>query len=145
MKSLDDAIRSYLADVRKNLVCNGKIKKQLLTDIRSSVFDYVQSNHVTDIDSIRNHFGTPEELARSFMPENDVQSIQKKIRFRRITLVLVGLLLVALFVLMCFMVKDQIDGNIAFYSETIIEGTVCKEASLNFPFRLTGLHSSVII
>ena len=72
---------------------------------------------------IRKHFGTPEELARSFMPENDVQSIQKKIRFRRITLVLVGLLLAVLFVLLCFEVKRQIDSDIAYYSETVIEGT----------------------
>ena len=123
MKSLDDEINSYLADVRKNLVCNGKIKKQTLADIRSSVFDYAQSNHVTDINMIRKHFGTPEELARSFMPENDIKSIKKKILFRRMTLALVGLLLAVLFVLLCFEVKRQIDSDIAYYSETIIEGT----------------------
>ena len=73
MKTIEKEINAYIAAVRKNLVCNRKIKKQTVTDLRNSVFDYAENNNITDINLIYKHFGSPEELAKSFMTENDLK------------------------------------------------------------------------
>lgn len=124
MTAIENEINSYISDVRKNLVCNRKIKKQTVTDIRNSVFDYAESNNITDINLIYKHFGSPDELAKSFMTENDIKYIKKKILLHKITIAVVVLILAVTTVALINAVKEQAEADIARYSETIIEGTI---------------------
>lgn len=123
MKAIENEINSYISDVRKNLVCNRKIKKQTITDIRNSVFDYAESNNITDISMIHKHFGSPEELAKSFMTENDIKYIKRKIVLRRIILVVIFIILAVISFLLIKEVMHQATSDITRYTETIFEGT----------------------
>ncbi len=123
MKTIENEINLYISEVRKNLVCNRKIKKQTVTDIRNSVFDYAESNNITDINLIYKHFGSPEELAKSFMTENDIKYIKRKIVLRRIILAVVFIILALISFLLIIEVMNQAKSDINRYTETIFEGT----------------------
>lgn len=123
MKTIENEINSYISDVRKNLVCNRKIKKQTVTDLRNSVFDYAENNNITDINLIYKHFGSPEELAKSFMTENDLKYLKRKIIIRRIILAVVFIILALISFLLIKEVMNQATSDINRYTETIFEGT----------------------
>lgn len=123
MKTIENEINSYISDVRKNLVCNRKIKKQTVTDLRNSVFDYAENNNITDINLIYKHFGSPEELAKSFMTENDLKYLKRKIIIRRIILAVVFIILALISFLLIKEVMNQAKSDINRYTETIFEGT----------------------
>ncbi len=123
MKTIEKEINAYIAAVRKNLVCNRKIKKQTVTDLRNSVFDYAENNNITDINLIYKHFGSPEELAKSFMTENDLKYLKRKIIIRRIILAVVFIILALISFLLIIEVMNQASSDINRYTETIFEGT----------------------
>ena len=123
MKTIEKEINAYIAAVRKNLVCNRKIKKQTVTDLRNSVFDYAENNNITDINLIYKHFGSPEELAKSFMTENDLKYLKRKIIIRRIILAVVFIILALISFLLIKEVMNQASSDINRYTETISEGT----------------------
>ena len=123
MITIEKEINAYIAAVRKNLVCNRKIKKQTVTDLRNSVFDYAENNNITDINLIYKHFGSPEELAKSFMTENDLKYLKRKIIIRRIILAVVFIILALISFLLIKEVMNQAKSDINRYTETIFEGT----------------------
>lgn len=86
MTDLNKAISDYIADVRKNLICSRKLKKTIINDFRNSVLDLAEERKVTDINEIYAHFGTPKEIAESYLTEADAEKFSKTVIIRRIIL-----------------------------------------------------------
>lgn len=101
MCPIEKELKAYVSGVRKNLVCRGKDKKMIINDIRNSVFDYAEEKCITDINDIYSHFGTPEEIAKQYLPETDIRRIKHTRRFRRIIIpvcVIAGIILTLVFI-----------------------------------------------
>ena len=109
MNSLDNEIKKYLNDVKKNLICSFKTKKQILSSVRSSVYDYAEENNIQDIKDIYSHFGTPPEIAQVYLPEPDINII-KRCSFLK------GILLAMLICILAWLVFF-LTGLLCIYSE----------------------------
>ncbi len=70
----------------------------ILSNIRENVEAYLQGNPQADIVQIRAHFGTPQELAASYVADLDMANLLKELRVGRrvMTAVTAGLLAILL-------------------------------------------------
>lgn len=116
-------IANYLTQVSKSLYCTKTLKKKILKDIKNAVLDYAENNSIADEKQLENHFGSPEEIAKSHIADSDPKKIKTVMNFRRILIAVISVLL-ALF--MVFLIGEVIDsfrdsnGQITFVIE---EGT----------------------
>ena len=64
MIKLEKDIKKYIDEVEEYLVCIGKDKKNIIDEIRKSIYVYAEENGIADIKEVYEHFGTPEEIAQ---------------------------------------------------------------------------------
>ena len=115
MNSIEKDIRNYISDVGKNLVCSGKLKKQILKDIENDVLDYTDNKQITDINEIYAHFGTPEEIAKAYLSDAEPQNIKKAINIKKMLLVAIVIALAMLAITFIIAIIDSHSQNIAYY------------------------------
>ena len=77
-------LKRYFKEIRRCLLCNTKLSRKFLADLAQSVDQFVEAEPEADIDAVKKHFGTPEQIAKSFFAEADIGYIRKKMRIRRI-------------------------------------------------------------
>lgn len=82
-------LRNYYRNIRRCLPCSGKLKKQILDDIKSQVNTYIEENSSADYNTIERHFGTPQQIATAYIDEMTTQEIQKRFTIKKTTIVVV--------------------------------------------------------
>ena len=136
MSAIENDIRNYISDVGKNLVCSRKQKKQILKDIENDVLDYTDNKQITDINEIYAHFGSPEELAKSFLSVADIKTVKRKIRTRNIILAIAAVALTAIAVfVVCTIIKVE-TSKIGFYVNGPIEQLTVLNDNESYFFRI---------
>lgn len=81
---LEKQLKRYFKDVRGCLLCSTKLSKKFIDDLAQSVDQFVEAQPEADIDAVKKHFGTPEDIAKSFLSETDIGYLRKRLRVRRI-------------------------------------------------------------
>jgi len=109
MSSIEKDIRKYISDVGKNLICSGKMKKQLMADIENSIYDYAENNGISDISQITSRFGSPEEVARTHLADTDPKKLKKAINIRKI--VISSVLIAFAMIVFCYFISYLICLN----------------------------------
>ena len=66
MNNIERDIELYLDKIKLNLICKKEEKNRIVSDIRESVYDFVENNNIDDIKKVYRHFGTPEEIAKTY-------------------------------------------------------------------------------
>ena len=74
------AAKLFFKNAKSNLNCPRKIKKDLILRIESSVYDYIESQPDASYDDITAQFGSPRELADSYINSLDSEEISKAIK-----------------------------------------------------------------
>lgn len=82
-------LTSYYRSIRHCLPCSSKLKKQILTDIKTQVNTYMEENPSADCEIIKQHFGTPQQIATAYIDEMTTQEIQKRFTIKKTTIVIV--------------------------------------------------------
>lgn len=77
MNNIERDIELYLDKIKLNLICKKEEKNRIVSDIRESVYDFVENNNITDIKKVYGHFGTPEEIAKTYYSEKELEEIKK--------------------------------------------------------------------
>ena len=90
MGSNSSAAKRYICSVSDTLSCSGKTKRRIVSQIRDSVEDYLLQNPDADFDMIQTHFGTPQEIAASYVNEQDASLLLKKMSIKKKVLVIVA-------------------------------------------------------
>lgn len=83
MHITEKEIEKYLSEIRSNLVCNRKTQNLIARDIEGLVYDYAEAKGVTDISELYEHFGTPEEMAKTQMSQIDPKKINKAMKIKK--------------------------------------------------------------
>ena len=106
-------VKRYKRQIKANLLCSTKLSKQFLADFYDTVDIYVEESGVTRIEEIRDHFGSPEQIARSFLAETDVSVIRRRMRQKQalIYLLIAALLLWTAFVVTSTIISDSGRGG----------------------------------
>ncbi len=127
----------YLREIKSLMVCDDGTKKKFLKDLKRDVYDYTIEENADSIEMIIEHFGTPEEIAKSFFESADIKKIKRKMNFRRV--ILVGVL-AALLIWIVYATVTVIDAHWSYngYHITTFEESAPVVEHLNL-FDLEGI------
>ena len=74
----DSALKRYVRSISDGLPYSMRARKQILSQIRESIDDYLQENPEADLATVQAHFGTPQEIAASFVNEQDASTLLQR-------------------------------------------------------------------
>lgn len=121
MGSSGSAAKRYIRSVSDTLSCSRKAKKQIVSRIRDGVEDYLLQNPDADFEMIQAHFGTPQEIAASYVDEQDASGLLKKISIKKKVLVVVASVMAAIFLMWIGFVAWETYRSQAFSDRFITE------------------------
>lgn len=75
-------LKQYYRQIGGWLPCGGRLKKQMMSNIRSTVEGYRDEHPEADFAAIQTHFGTPQQIAASFVDEMGTEELLYKLRVR---------------------------------------------------------------
>lgn len=90
MKMRNRDVKRYCNDIRKSIPYFGKEKRAIMDQIESMVTAYEDENLSADYDAMVSRFGSPEQIAFSYIDETDTSSLAKKLQNKRIMLRIMG-------------------------------------------------------
>ena len=90
MGSNNPVLKQYIRSIRHSLPCHGKMKRHIVSQIRSSVEDYLLENPGADLAAIQAHFGTQQEIAAGYVTYEDTSVLLQKISIRKKVLIIVA-------------------------------------------------------
>ncbi len=92
-------INKYISQVKKQLVCQRKVKKQIIAELKSEIVGFSEEKGEVDYSLICKQFGKPEELAKVYFCDCDVEKLKRTMKIKNIVvtaIVIVALLIYAL-------------------------------------------------
>lgn len=120
---LERDVKKYKRQVKANLLCSTSLSKQFLADFSDAIDNYIEENNVTRLEEVQNHFGSPEQIARSFLAETDISLIRKKVRLKNFILLAVIAALLIWIVGVAISTKTSYDARGGYGTEYIVEET----------------------
>ena len=93
-------LKRYYWEVGNLLPCNRRIKQMLMEEIKENIDQFLEEYPDADYDGIVRRFGTPQQIAASYLEEMDPQEVLNKLNTRKriAGIVTAG---VVLFVVLC--------------------------------------------
>lgn len=122
-EALKKELNTYFSNVEDLLLCDRKNKKAFLEDLKNDIDEFVQHEPDVDFDSILSAFGTPEEIAESFLKNADIADIKKKMNVKKI---LLFSLLAVVLVYVIFVIASFIDVHTeahGYFEEGILQAS----------------------
>lgn len=108
---IEKDIKIYLHAIDNNLVCPKRQKKIILEDIEASIRDYIENENITDISQLYSHFGSAEEIAKTYLADFVTPADIKKAVNKKKALV-IGVI-VALIIYVLALIIVIVDGHIS--------------------------------
>ena len=90
MKCNPVKLKRYIRRVSRALPCGRKAKKQIVSQIRSSIADYLQENPNADFEAVQLHFGAPKEIAASYIHGQDAAALLNTVQIKKKILAIVA-------------------------------------------------------
>ncbi len=84
---LNREIKKYIIDVKSYLICDWRTRQKFLKDLKNDINDFVDEKEDVTIEDIRNRFGEPEKISRSFLEGADLKKIKRRMNFGRTIIV----------------------------------------------------------
>lgn len=83
-------IRQFLREIRKNIPGGGKRKGQILRQVKASILEYLAEVPSASYGDLLTRFGTPAQIAETYLEELDVPDLRKQLTIRKKILVIVS-------------------------------------------------------
>ncbi len=83
MGNLDAALKRYYRDIRNELPCSRKMRNQILQQIRENVTLFLEQNPSADFDAVQNRFGTAQEIASSYIEDQNAPALLRRMRIKK--------------------------------------------------------------
>ncbi len=132
---MDKEMGVYLKEIEKSLVCSKGEKKIYLKDLKNSIQQFIQEEKIVNFSKVREHFGTPTDIAESYLTTVDVADIKKKLSVKRMmtTALVFLIILVVFFYLIAFVDTSYLIDSIQFEDVTgKVVASLCKKFSAYF-------------
>lgn len=95
------AVRQYLREIRSWLPCSCRLKRGILDRIKNTIADYLEENPNANYAEIKARFGTPQQIASTYVDEMGTGELLRDLRIRKKILrcvAVAAMLIVALWV-----------------------------------------------
>lgn len=116
---INKEVDSFIAEIKKNMLCPVSQKKTIINDFENSIFDFVESNNITDISDVYAHFGEPKDIAQQLLEDIEPSKIKKAINIKRVVLCALIFLALIFAISMILIVIDNHFSQPAYFSEDI--------------------------
>lgn len=83
MKAQNKKLKKYYRSIRSWLPCSGKLKKKILGEIHSTIETYQAENPDADFADIEKRYGSPKQIAASYIDEMETGELLWDLRIRR--------------------------------------------------------------
>ena len=126
MIKIEKDIEKYIDEVEEYLVCISKDKKDVLDEIRNSIYVYAEEKGIADISEIYDRFGTPEEIASQALSTVDPKKIKKALSIKRTVIAALAIIVSMVAVMIIIELIDSHKETHGTFEDTIIicEGEV---------------------
>lgn len=84
-------VRRYLRSVWKLLPCKLKIKRIVICQVRDNLLQFMGDAPLADYETIVDRFGTPMQIASTYLDEMDTAELVKSLRIKRRVFGVVGI------------------------------------------------------
>lgn len=102
----------YLWKVRRELPGSRRQKKQILSRVEASVRDFLAENPDADYAAIAQRFGTPQQIAASYIEEMSTPELTQQLRIKKRIVCVIGVAALALILLWAgFVLAITIDSH----------------------------------
>ena len=78
-----NALKEYYRSIQKLLPCSLCQKRKLMKDIRCSVDSFLQEHPDATFETVSAHFGTPQQIAESYIEEMSPQELQQQAKVKK--------------------------------------------------------------
>lgn len=116
-------VRRYLREIRSWLPCSRRKKGQILKKIRDTVMDFLAENPSASYTEITDRFGSPQQIASSYVNEMGMGELLRDLRIRRKLVRIASITAVVVLVLWASVVTlayiDYLDDTNGYIVETI--------------------------
>lgn len=112
-------VRHYLRQIKKLIPADCAGKKELLKTIEQRLMDELAEHPDASVADFEADFGTPEEIADSFLEESSGSMREKKIRRKNKWIILVGCVLVMISIALVRYTYYLIDHTTVTETETL--------------------------
>ena len=85
----DPALKRYIRSISSEIP-SGKMRKRIISQIRDSIVEYIQENPEADFETVQSHFGTPQEIAASYMYAEEPPVLLRKMNINKKLLAIVA-------------------------------------------------------
>lgn len=126
----NSAARRYLREIRGWLPCSRKLKRGILEKIGNTITEYLSGNPAASYTELTARFGTPQQIAASYVDEMGSGELLRDLRIKRkIMWVLVATAAVLIFLWAGLVVASYVDhtqnmnGYLVVGEATVIERT----------------------
>jgi len=98
MVSNNPVLKRYIRSISRKFP-SGKMKEPIIAQIRECVVDYMQEHPEADFEMVQAHFGTPQEIAESYVNEQDMSTLLHKMSIKKKVLVIVAGVMATIFLM----------------------------------------------
>ncbi len=96
---LNADIQRYLREIKRDIPCAGKRKRDILNRINEIIGGYLEENADPSYDGLTARFGTPKQIVTSCLEEMDTGELIQKLKIKRKIVSIVAAAAVAVVVL----------------------------------------------
>lgn len=112
MGNLDAALKRYYRGINKELPCSRKMKKQILLQIQENVSIFLEQNPAATFEMVQAHFGTAQEIASSYIDDQEATALLHKMNIKRKVLTIIAAVLtVALLIWTAAVIGTALDAK----------------------------------
>ena len=115
-RNLNKELKKYYRDISKAL-SGSKEKKAIITQIKSSVGQYIQDNPDAAFTDIAQKFGSPAEIVEQYYDDNVAKNLSKQLNKRRKVGIVVAILVFIIFIVFALIIWRQSTITVV-YDET---------------------------
>lgn len=88
---MKNKLNQYYRAIRRCLPCSGKQKQQIMDRIRQSVSSYMDEDPLADFSAVQAHFGTPEQIAHTYIAEMEIPDIAKNFERKKCVVTIISI------------------------------------------------------
>jgi len=82
MADIELELKRYKKQIKKLLLVKTDAAAGFLQELQNNIEDYIQTEKVTDISIVKKRFGEPEEIAKEFFAQTDIDAARKKLALK---------------------------------------------------------------
>ncbi len=105
-------INRYIKDIKKELLYSSKQSREFLAGLRQNVCDFAAENENADMETVKEQFGTPEEIAKVHISELAPVQIKNKVNIRKVVIaVTIAVIILLSFFIIGTLINFYGDGH----------------------------------